>query len=135
MSETPWKRAAAQWHPLVCLMLLTGFAGLRAEPVIFLRAIVNAASFMPSGVPGGAIARGSIFTIFGRGIGPATSATGSCEKINLPQNPVRQTKDLARRKEVERQLIHSFLSPIPGSDLLSPTLIGADRDRVDTSPA
>ena len=77
MSETPWKRAAAQWHPLVCLMLLTGFAGLRAEPVIFLRAIVNAASFMPSGVPGGAIARGSIFTIFGRGMGPATSATVS----------------------------------------------------------
>ena len=77
MSETPWKRTAAKWHPLVCLMLLTGFAGLRAEPVIFLRAIVNAASFMPSGVPGGAIARGSIFTIFGRGMGPATSATVS----------------------------------------------------------
>jgi hypothetical protein len=40
------------------------------------------------------------------------SGSGSCAKISLPQNPVRQTKDLARRKEVERQLIHSFLTPI-----------------------
>ena len=32
---------------------------------------------MPPGVPGGSIARGSIFTIFGRGIGPAAPATVS----------------------------------------------------------
>ncbi len=58
-------------------MLLTSFAALRAEPVIFLRAVLNAASFMPPGVPGGSIARGSIFTIFGRDIGPAVRATVS----------------------------------------------------------
>ena len=63
MSRTPWKRTVARWHPLVCLMLLTGLSGLRAEPVIFLRAILNAASFAPPGVPGGSIARGSILTI------------------------------------------------------------------------
>ena len=75
MSETPWKRTVARWHLLVCLMLLTGLGGLSAEPVIFLRAILNAASFAPPGVPGGSIARGSIFSIFGCGIGPVTPAT------------------------------------------------------------
>ena len=56
MSRTSWKRTVAKSHPLVCLLLLTSFAGLRAEPVIFLRAVLNAASFMPPGVPGGSIA-------------------------------------------------------------------------------
>ena len=46
------------------------------------------------------------------GSGTEGSGTGRCEKIKLPQNPVRQTKDLARRKKAERQLIHSFLSAI-----------------------
>ena len=32
--------------------------------------ILNAASFLPPGLPGGAIAQGSIFTIFGTGLGP-----------------------------------------------------------------
>lgn len=77
MSRTPWKRTAASWHPLVRLLLLTSFSGLRAEPIIFFRAVLNAASFMPPGVPGGSIARGSIFTIFGRDIGPAARATVS----------------------------------------------------------
>ena len=53
------------------------------------------------------------------------SAPGSCEKINLPQNPVRQTRDLARRKEVESQLIHSFQGPISSSAPYSSTASGA----------
>ncbi|MCZ6653371.1 MAG: hypothetical protein O7D91_10140, partial [Planctomycetota bacterium] len=57
----------------VCAVAL--FAGLlRAEPLIFFRGIVNAASFMPPDAPGGAIARGSIFTVFGTGMGPVTPA-------------------------------------------------------------
>ena len=32
--------------------------------------ILNAASFLPPGLPGGPIAQGSIFTIFGIGLGP-----------------------------------------------------------------
>ena len=41
-----------------------------AHPTFSSRSIVNAASFLPSISPGGAIARGSIFTIFGSDIGP-----------------------------------------------------------------
>ncbi len=45
-----------------------------AAPVIFVRGVVNSASFTPAMLPGGAIARGSLFTIFGRDLGPATAA-------------------------------------------------------------
>ena len=54
------------------LMVLTATFGA-AQPQISYRGVVNAASFMAPGLPGGAIARGSIFTIFGRRLGPASS--------------------------------------------------------------
>jgi uncharacterized protein (TIGR03437 family) len=44
-------------------------------PYINYRGVVNAASYAPQGVPGGSIARGSVFTIFGRDLGPASPAT------------------------------------------------------------
>src|ERR1700689_4916833 len=46
-------------------------------PLIYNRSIYNAASFMPAGVPMGAIAQGSIFTIFGAQMGPAKSVTAN----------------------------------------------------------
>ncbi len=46
---------------------------LAQPPFIVYRGVVNAASFMPAGLPGGAIAQGSIFTIFGSHLGPASS--------------------------------------------------------------
>lgn len=49
--------------------------GLLAQaPAIFPRGILNAGSFVPAGLPSGGIARGSIFTIFGSNMGPATPA-------------------------------------------------------------
>lgn len=58
----------------VAVLLLLASAGVgRAQiPAINYRGVVNAASFMPQGLPGGGIAQGSIFTIFGRNLGPAT---------------------------------------------------------------
>jgi uncharacterized protein (TIGR03437 family) len=51
------------------------FAAL-AAPAQFInyRGVVNAASFTPPGLSGGSIAQGSIFSIFGQGIGPSTLA-------------------------------------------------------------
>jgi uncharacterized protein (TIGR03437 family) len=46
-----------------------------AQPLIFPRAVVNAASFMPPGLPGGSIALGSVFSIFGARMGPDSSPT------------------------------------------------------------
>lgn len=56
------------------LRLLLGsslIASSFAQPLIYNRAIVNAASFIPPRLPGGAIAQGSIFTIFGKRLGPS----------------------------------------------------------------
>ena len=44
-------------------------------PHINYRGVVNAASFTPPGLPSGAIARGSTISIFGSGIGPASTPT------------------------------------------------------------
>jgi uncharacterized protein (TIGR03437 family) len=52
-------------------LLVVGAGSLSAQPFIFYRGIVNAASFAPAGLPNGSIARGSIFTVFGRDLGPA----------------------------------------------------------------
>jgi uncharacterized protein (TIGR03437 family) len=46
-------------------------------PYINYRGVVNAASYAPQGIPAGSIARGSIFTIFGRNLGPDTFVTAS----------------------------------------------------------
>jgi uncharacterized protein (TIGR03437 family) len=43
-------------------------------PLIYNRKVLNAASYVPQSVPGGAIARGSTFSIFGARLGPATPA-------------------------------------------------------------
>ena len=65
---------SAKWFPLACLwvpMLLRG------DPLIFPRGVVNSASYLPAALPGGAIAQGAIFTIFGSGLGPATPVGAS----------------------------------------------------------
>jgi uncharacterized protein (TIGR03437 family) len=60
------------------LLFVLAFAALHSsavaqQPLISARGIFNAASFMPAGLPGGSIARGSLFTIFGARLGPGTS--------------------------------------------------------------
>ena len=44
---------------------------LSAQPYINARGVINAASFAAPGLPGGAVAQGSVFTILGSGLGPA----------------------------------------------------------------
>lgn len=59
------------------ILLAAAAATAAAQPYINYRGVVNAASYAPQGVPAGSIARGSIFTIFGRGLGPAQFATAT----------------------------------------------------------
>lgn len=47
------------------------------QPVLIHRAVVNAASLAPFGLPNGALARGSLFSIFGENLGPAQFAQAS----------------------------------------------------------
>ncbi len=48
-------------------------ASLVAQPTVFPGGIVNADSLVPVGLPNAGIAQGSIFSIFGTGLGPANS--------------------------------------------------------------
>jgi len=49
---------------------LLACGGMQAAPVIYPHQIVNAASYYAPGLPAGSIAEGSLFTIFGSGLGP-----------------------------------------------------------------
>lgn len=48
-------------------------ASLCAQPFIAYRGVYNVASYMAAGLPGGGIARGSTFAIFGRNLGPGVT--------------------------------------------------------------
>ncbi len=71
---------------LLALLIVASWIAPRAgaQPFVFYRGIVNAASGTPQALPNGAIARGSIFSIFGRGLGPETGAVVT----SFPLNPV-----------------------------------------------
>ena len=53
---------------LFCALFTCAFA---QPPLIYSRSVYNAASYTPAGIPGGAIAQGSIFTLFGARLGPS----------------------------------------------------------------
>ena len=55
----------------LCAFLSPAFA---QNPLIYSRSTFNAASYMPAGIPAGAIAQGSIFSVFGANLGPSTPA-------------------------------------------------------------
>jgi uncharacterized protein (TIGR03437 family) len=46
-------------------------SALHAAPAIYLHQVLNAASYYAPGLPGGSIAQGSLFSIFGAGLGPS----------------------------------------------------------------
>ena len=50
---------------------------LHAAPAIYLHRVVNAASYYTPGLPGGSIAQGSLFTIFGSALGPSQGTSQS----------------------------------------------------------
>jgi uncharacterized protein (TIGR03437 family) len=58
----------------VILLGMLVLGGLAAQPFVYYRGVVNAASYALQGLPNGSIARGSIFSIFGRNLGPNQSA-------------------------------------------------------------
>ena len=55
------------------LLAVTAAACQAQAPLVEYRGILNAASRMPAGLPGGSIARGSIFTVTGKNLGPTAT--------------------------------------------------------------
>jgi uncharacterized protein (TIGR03437 family) len=62
---------------LVAAYFAVGSTLFAQLPLIYSRSTYNAASYMPSGLPSGAIAQGSIFTVFGANMGPSNAATAN----------------------------------------------------------
>jgi uncharacterized protein (TIGR03437 family) len=58
---------------ILCIVLTLGMAPWSYAQLIGSRGIVNSASYVAPGLPAGSIARGSMFAIFGVGLGPASS--------------------------------------------------------------
>jgi uncharacterized protein (TIGR03437 family) len=56
-----------------CIAISSFLPLLTAQPFISYRNVLNAASYTAAGLPGGSIARGSIFSIFGTNLGPTSS--------------------------------------------------------------
>jgi uncharacterized protein (TIGR03437 family) len=54
------------------LMILSVSALFAQQPILYHRGTVNAASLAPFGLPNAPIAKGSIFTVFGENLGPAS---------------------------------------------------------------
>src|SRR5579872_622511 len=74
--------------PTVLCALATSVS---AQPLVYNRSIYNAASFMPAGIPAGAIARGSIFSLFGRNLGPATGVSANSFPLGTTLSTVSVT--------------------------------------------
>jgi uncharacterized protein (TIGR03437 family) len=64
------------------LLLLIVQGASFAQPFIFNRGISNSASSLPFGIPAGTIAQGSIFSIYGRNLGPSTGVQPSAFPLN-----------------------------------------------------
>ena len=62
---------------LVSLLSCLLVASACAQPLVYNRGVLNAASFMPQGLAGGGIAQGSIFSIFGTRFGPGSPVEAS----------------------------------------------------------
>jgi uncharacterized protein (TIGR03437 family) len=62
-----------------------------AQPTIFPRGVLNAASSTPNGLPNGSIAQGSLFTIYGANLGPATPGQASSFPLGTTLNGVAIT--------------------------------------------
>lgn len=59
--------------PIAVFTLLAPAAAF-GQPYVAYRGVLNVASYLTPGLPNGSIARGSMFALFGRGVGPATPA-------------------------------------------------------------
>ena len=72
---------------LACFVASSAFA----QPLIYNRGVINSASFMPPTLPGGAIAQGSIFSIFGAKLGPSTGVQVNSFPLNTTLSNVSIT--------------------------------------------
>jgi len=92
----PRRQRVVYWAMRAVLLVLAASALFAQQPILYFRTTYNAASYAPFGLPNAAIARGSVFTVFGENLGPAQSpalafplsATLGGVSINVTQSGV-----------------------------------------------
>jgi uncharacterized protein (TIGR03437 family) len=79
---------------MASVLAVASLNALAQTPVINPHGVVNGASFMSPGLPGGSIARGSLFTIFGVNLGPlpAVQASATPFAVSLAGVSVKVTQ-------------------------------------------
>ena len=78
MRHTALLRLFFPWLLVAAAFLGACLPGAFAQqPLLYNRSVFNAASYMPGGIPASAIAQGSVFTLFGAYMGPATAVTAT----------------------------------------------------------
>lgn len=115
------KRAA-----ILTALSLFGLAAFAQQPFINYRGVVNAASFLGQGLPGGSIAQGSIFTIFGSNLGPAQVTQSSSYPLanQLAGVSVSVTQGATTLAAIPIVVLNSQVSAImPSTASLGPALI------------
>ncbi len=91
------------------LFLVLFQAGLWAQqPILYHRGAVNAASLAPFGLPNAPIARGSVFSVFGENLGPATPQTVSAFPLEATFGGVSLS---VTQKGATTQAFPIFVSP------------------------
>ena len=72
----------------VFLLIVSAGALFGQQPIVYYRGTVNAASLAPFGLPNAPIALGSIFTVFGENLGPATAQSVTAFPLSTTFNGV-----------------------------------------------
>jgi uncharacterized protein (TIGR03437 family) len=133
MSGVAMRRAA-----MLTALSLFGFAASAQQPFISYRGVVNAASFLAQGLPGGSIAQGSIFTIFGSNLGPSKAAQSSSYPLpnQLAGVSVSVTQGANTRAAIPIVVLNSQVSAIMPSDAaLGQALIRVRYNNQTSNPA
>jgi uncharacterized protein (TIGR03437 family) len=119
----------------ICLF---GAAAAAQQPFITYRGVVNAASFFSQGLPGGSIAQGSIFTIFGSNLGPTMVAQSSSYPLpnQLAGVSVSVTRGAVTLAAIPIVVLNSQVSAImPSNAALGQALIRVQYNNQTSNPA
>src|SRR5438046_10463721 len=85
-----------------------------AAPVIDTGGVVSAASYLPAGFPNSGIAQGSLFLVFGTGLGPATLVQASKYPLGteLPSPGGASIKVTVAGAHVDAIMVYTSAGPV-----------------------
>lgn len=123
---------------ILTALSLFGLGASAQQPFISYRGVLNAASFFSQGLPGGSIAQGSIFTIFGSNLGPTQLAQSRSYPLSnqLSAVSVSVTQGATTLAAIPIVVLNSQVSAImPSNAALGQALIRVTYNNQTSNPA